>query len=98
MTKKQATELIKRRRNQILIHSCIYYVFSNSVISDNQWAEWAIELENLQAKYPEIADSLPWAEAFKNFDHSTGYNLPIREPWVMGRAEHILKYAKERKT
>lgn len=98
MTKKQATELIKRRRNQILIHSCIYYAFSDSVVSDNQWTEWAIELENLQAKYPEIADGLPWAEAFKNFDHSTGYNLPIREPWVMGRAKHILKYAKEKKT
>lgn len=80
MNKTQIAELIKRRRLQLLIHSCIYYEYNTNLASDNQWATWAIELEELQTKYPKIAEQVIWAEAFKDFDHSTGYNLPTRDP------------------
>lgn len=80
MTKNEAKELIKKRRDQILIHSCIYYELNESLITDNQWATWAKELVKLQTKYPDIAKNLPWAKAFENFDASTGYNLPLRDP------------------
>lgn len=89
--KEQITELIKRRRLQLLIHSCIYYEYNANLVSDNQWAAWAIELEELQAKYPKIAEQVIWAEAFKDFDHSTGYNLPTRDPWVMGRTKWTME-------
>ena len=46
--KEQITELIKRRRLQLLIHSCIYYEYNTNLVSDNQWTTWAIELEELQ--------------------------------------------------
>ena len=80
MNKTQIAELIKRRRLQLLIHSCIYYEYNTNLASDNQWATWAIELEELQTKYPKIAEQVILAEAFKDFDHSTGYNLPTRDP------------------
>ena len=35
------------------------------------------------------------AEAFKDFDHSTGYNLPTRDPWVMGRAKWMMECAEK---
>ena len=95
MTKTEISELIKRRRLQILIHSCIYYEFNQNLITDIQWSTWALELEQLQAKYPDIAKQVVWADAFKDFDHSTGYNLPLRDPWVMGRAKWIMECAEK---
>lgn len=80
MTKTEISELIKRRRLQILIHNCIYYEFNQNLITDTQWSIWALELEQLQTKYPDIAKQVVWADAFKGFDHSTGYNLPLRDP------------------
>lgn len=67
--------LIKRRRRQILVHSFIYYELNQNIISDNQWSEWATELEDLQSKYPDIADKTEYADVFQGFDHSTGANL-----------------------
>ncbi len=96
MTKTELSELIQRRRLQILIHSCIYYEFNQNLVTDNQWGSWALELEQLQNKYPEIAAEVIWAESFKNFDHSTGVNLPTRDPWVVSKASWLLKYVEER--
>ena len=43
----------------------------------------------------QIAEQVIWAEAFKDFDHSTGYNLPTRDPWVMGRAKWMMECAEK---
>lgn len=55
MEEARIAELITRLRRQILVHSVIYYRLNTNVISDAQWSEWAVELENLQKQYPEIA-------------------------------------------
>lgn len=36
-------ELIQRRRLQLLIHSCIYYEYNESLVTDEQWKNWAVE-------------------------------------------------------
>lgn len=95
MNKTQIAELIKRRRLQLLMHSCIYYEYNTNLVSDSQWTTWAIELEELQTKYSKIAEQVIWAEAFKDFDHSTGYNLPTRDPWVMGRVKWMMECAEK---
>mgnify|MGYP005969834799 CR=1 FL=1 len=64
MDERELKALIKRRRLQILVHSIIYYRFSDNIIDDATWSAWALELEELQAKYPEIAESCPYADAF----------------------------------
>lgn len=84
--------LIKRRRLQILVHSCIYYNFNDSIISDSDWMKWANELEELQNKYPDIAARCDWADAFKDFNHSTGFDLPLDDPWVVNKAKELLKH------
>ena len=94
MTDDQIAELIKRLRLQVLVHSCIYYEFNESIVDDATWAKWAVELEQLQATYPSIADKVAWSAAFKDFDHSTGYNLPVRDPWVMRKARQIMIWHK----
>lgn len=56
MTNEQISALIKQRRLQILVHSCVYYKFNQSVVGDDTWVKWATELEQLQADYPQIAE------------------------------------------
>lgn len=85
-------ELINRRRRQILVHSCIYYRLNNNLITDKQFDEWAYELVDLQKQYPEIAEQAVFAESFKDFDGSTGFNLPIHHPWVLRKAQQLLSY------
>lgn len=82
---------ILRRRLQILVHSCIYYVLNKNIISDKQWDTWARELVQLQNDYPSISTAVEWYDEFKDFDASTGAFLPIRNSWVMNKANWLLK-------
>ena len=84
-------ELIERRRRQVLIHSIIYYRFNSNIVTDAVWTSWAVELERLQTKYPEIAEDCWYAEFFEDFDHSTGFNLPLDDPWAEQKARYIMK-------
>lgn len=84
--------LITQRRYQVLIHSIIYYKMDDNIVSDDAWAKWALELEQLQNEYPDIASQCPYAEGFKEFDHSTGMNLPLDDPWAVGKAKQLLAW------
>lgn len=94
MDRKQIKALIEQRRRQILVHSIIYYRFNDNLISDAQWSEWALELEELQARHPDIASQCIYAEAFEDFDHSTGQNLPLDDPWGLYKANYLLSIKK----
>lgn len=88
-------ELIKRRRGQMLVHSCIYYELDDSVISDDQWQVWADELHKLQTENPDCCklDFFDWD--FRDWDGSTGNHLPHRHPWVYNKANYILKICRK---
>lgn len=92
MNTSEIRELMLRRRRQLLVHSVIYYMFNENLISDETWSKWALELEALQRDYPEIASELPWAEEYANFDHSTGYDLPLKDPWAVRKATQLYIY------
>ena len=96
MSEEAVYELIQRRRRQVLIHSIIYYRMNENIVTDAQWASWAVELEELQKKYPEIAARVPYAEAFEDFDHSSGYDLPLDDPSAVNTARYILRIHKQR--
>ena len=89
-SKKNIAELLNRRRRQILVHSVIYYKMNDNLISDSTWSKWAAELEELQAKYPDIAAKVSYAKEFEGFDHSTGMNLPLNDPWAVNKARYLL--------
>lgn len=97
MTDNQIAELIKRRRLQVLVHSCIYYEFNESIVDDATWTKWAVELEQLQAAYSDIAMQVEWAAEFDEFNHSTGYNLPLQNKWVICKAIQLMRWHEERK-
>ena len=87
---RRIAELITRRRRQLLVHSIIYYKMDDNIVSDATWSKWGQELEELQAKYPEIAAKQPYAKEFEGFDHSTGMSLPLNDPWAVNKARQLL--------
>ena len=83
-------EKIQQRRLQMLVHSCIYYEMDQNLITDKKWDEWAKELRQLQADYPDISKQVIWYEAFKDWDASTGAFLPLKDEWVIKKAQKVL--------
>lgn len=65
-------EKIQQRRYQMLVHSYIYYEMNENIVSDSQWSKWAVELADLQKKYPEIASQVRYANDFADWDGSSG--------------------------
>ena len=88
---EEIAELINRRRRQVLVHSVIYYNLDDNIVSDSQWSLWAKELAELQDKYPNIAKSCWMADEFEGFEGSSGYDLPLDDPWANAKARYLLK-------
>ena len=63
----------------MLVHSYIYYELDDSIISDAQWSKWAVELAELQKKYPEESAEVEDYEQFKDWDGSSGAFLNFGE-------------------
>lgn len=97
MNDEQVKELITRRRRQVLIHSIIYYELDDCIISDHQWQDWADELAKLQEQYPDIAEECPYADEFRDFDGSSGFNLPLRDPRGVSTARYLIALNERRK-
>lgn len=80
-------ELIRRRRRQILIHSCMYYRLGTSIWTDKKYDECSRELVELQAQYPNISKTVEYYEDFKDWDGTTGFNLnPLGDPNILALA------------
>ena len=91
---EQIKELITRRRCQVWVHSIIYYRLDRNVIGDAKWSQWALELEELQKQCPDLAAECPYADAFKDFNHSTGSNLPLDDKDMTVQAWWVIKAIK----
>lgn len=78
MTACEISELIKRRRFQVALHSTVYYVYDTNIISDSLYDKFSQELTTLQSLYPEISKNTPLYEAFKDWDGSTGFHITYR--------------------
>ena len=88
-------ERIEYLQKKLLVHSIIYYRLDESLISDEKWAEWALELEKLVKEHPKEGQNSFLAEEFKDFDHSTGYNLLLETPWAVQKAMDLVEYYKK---
>lgn len=94
----QVAELIQQRRLQMLVHSCLYYELDTNLISDKTWGDWAKELAQLQVDYPSISSQVIWADAFKDWDGTTGAFLPLHDDWVMQKAHQLMFLVKSTTT
>ena len=87
---------IQQRRLQMLIHSKLYYDMNTNLIPDRQFDIWGMELVKLQREHPNIAKRICYAEAFKDWDASTGAFLPLQDEWVCRKANQILAIANKK--
>ena len=91
MTDDDIKDMIKRRRGQMLIHSCIYYAMDENIISDHQWQEWADELATLQREYPKCCKLKFFDREFTGWDGTSGAFLPLKNEWVWNKALYMLE-------
>ena len=90
MTDEQIKEKIKQRRTQMLVHSCIYYELNDNIVPDSVWQKWADELRDLQNEHPLCCNIEHYDEDFARWDGSTGHHLPLKDQWVLDRANLLL--------
>ena len=90
MNRKDVAELLNRRRRQILVHSIIYYKMDDNLISIAPGRHGLRSWKSFRRSTPDIAAKVPYAEEFKDFDHSTGMNLPLDDPWTVNKARQLL--------
>jgi hypothetical protein len=91
LSDKDIKILIKRRRAQMLIHSCIYYHLDDNIISDHKWQEWADELQKLQEDNPKLIKIGFYDKTFIDWTGATGNHLPHLDPWVLSKSKYILR-------
>jgi hypothetical protein len=87
-------ELIIRRRRQMLVHSYIYYYLDDNVVTDHRWMSWAQELDRLQREHGKVFAFYDWA--FRDWDGSSGFQLPSTDPDIHRVAERLLAQAQEK--
>lgn len=90
MNTNEIKSLIRRRRSQMLIHSCLYYEMDDSIVSDHEWQMWADELEKLQSEHKDCCAIGFFDFEFRDWSGATGNHLPLRDPWVSGKAKQVL--------
>lgn len=92
----KAVALIKRRRLQLLIHSCIYYRLGTNIITDSTYDSWGKELVELQRKYGVIkigcydSEFEKWQP--KEGNSFSGFQLPIGNEEIIAKAERLVNY------
>ena len=84
-------ELMDRRERQVLVHSCLYYYFDNSIIPDAQYDKWSHELFELIQNYPDEFKQSSHYRDFLEFDGNTGMGLPYDSPFAIRVAERLMK-------
>lgn len=87
---KNIMEKIQQRRLQLLVNSVIYYRLDTILVEDKQFDKWAYELRDLQKKYPKESEATKYYEYFKDWDGTTGYNLPVYP--FLDTAEQLIRY------
>jgi hypothetical protein len=86
------SEKIRQRRMQMLVHSYLYYVLDENVITDEKWQQWADELTSLQSTWNTLGMTKEigfYDKEFAEWNGSTGMHLP-QENWIRDRAKYLL--------
>lgn len=89
-------ELMNRRQRQILVHSFLYYQLNTNLISDHTFDSWSKELASLMMAHKELAEQTVYYDGFKEFDGSSGYDLPYSLPEIQSVGYRLLNYNKNR--
>lgn len=92
--KAKVQSKIRQRRSQMLVHSYIYYVLDDNIVSDDKWQQWANELRDLQNEYPEYCKINFFDREFSDWNGDTGAMLPLKNSYVINKANYIYNLVK----
>ena len=81
---------IRQRRSQMLVHSRIYYVLDENIVSDDTWQKWANELRDLQEQYPEYCKINFYDREFSTWNGDSGAFLPLNDPYVVNKTQQVI--------
>lgn len=87
---------ILQRRLQMMVHSYLYYDLDTNIVSDFTFNKWGQELVQLQRDYPDISANVEYADDFKDWDASTGFDLP-RTRRIQEIGDRLLSYHEKQK-
>mgnify|MGYP002677660661 CR=1 FL=1 len=93
---EEITAKIRQRRWQMLVHSRLYYIDDDPIVSDSQWQQWANELRDLQQENPELTKIGLYDDKFADWTGDTGYHLPLLAPDVAMKALWVKRIHDER--
>lgn len=93
--KENIIALIRRRRRQILVHSCLYYKLDTNLITDEEFDKWCGELRGLHKKYPQYMKINCFDDAFSKWGGYSGYDLPTGDPDILRVANRLLRAKQE---
>lgn len=88
-------EKINHLRRRLHVHSYLYYVMDTNLISDHLFDQWAMELVEMHARYPECVKHGYLPEAFADWTGATGMHLP-QDDQVAARAMWLIKESERR--
>lgn len=91
INKTEIKSKIRRLRAILLVHSYFYYVKDDPKISDDEWQEAANRLRDIQKENPDCCRIDFFDRHFSNWTGDTGFHLPMKDPWVIGKSEYLLK-------
>lgn len=81
---------IRQRRSQMLVHSRIYYVLDENIVSDDTWQKWANELRDLQEQYPQYCKIGFFDREFATWNGDSGAFLPLNDPYVVTKTQQVI--------
>ena len=88
--KEQVQSKIRQRRSQMLVHSRIYYVLDENIVSDDTWQKWANELRDLQEQYPQYCKIGFFDREFATWNGDSGAFLPLNDPYVVTKTQQVI--------
>lgn len=88
MAAQTTAERIRQRRQQIAVHSYLYYQLDSPIVSDDTWQRWSDELVALQRDF--TGRVLFYDREFFDWDGSTGMHLP-KDAWIAEKAAKLLR-------
>lgn len=90
MTDEEAFALIERRRRQMHVHSVLYYHMDTNLVTDAVFDAWAVELFNLNKKYPQFKYKGYQYNMFENWTGDTGMHLKVTDE-AYSMAEQLIR-------
>jgi len=90
---KEILSQINQLEQQILIHSIIYYRIGESIWTDKHYDVRAKELQRLIREYPEEFKESILYDDYKEFDWTTGMNLPLWNDKYTKIATWLVEYS-----